>query len=109
MLSIPSRDLLVHAAGDVDGDGRGETVFGLDRLARRELLIELERGPRRSFVRSRLLLGIALRRLEDDDERDQPRMSQRVAAAHAALPLTTPSLTAMRRATAAPELSAPSM
>ena len=52
-------------------------VSGLDRLARSQLLIERKRGPRRSFVRSRLLLlGIALRRLEDDDDAIRPRMSQ---------------------------------
>ena len=57
----------------------------------------------------RRLAGIAIAGLDDDYERNQSEHQSQVLTAHAGTPFTTPSLTAIRRATAAPELSAPSM
>jgi hypothetical protein len=109
LAAVLACDFLVHAAGHVDGNGRRESLPGLDRRAWRQLLLQLLRRALRTSVLTRLLGRIALHRLEADDDRDQPEDEPGIVPLHAAAPFTTPSFTAIRLATAAPEFNAPSI
>src|SRR5690606_8320564 len=103
--SADAAHFVVHAAGDVDEDRRGQAIALWDLGCGGQPLIDAPLGAREAFLVS--FAGLApAPTARDRDHRDDGR---RGTDLHAAAPFTTPSVSAIRFATAAPECSAPSM